>query len=143
MVRLSLLFLSNHPTCHSPSSSPPSPPQPPSVALHLLLNLGEDLGVEVKMVKRGILPLLLDLLSRKGSSTLYHQQNNQQQQHDLAASGELVHYLCLIFLFKLCVFQENKDMLIAVRLFHYPSSGLPFSSYFFTNKNTFFNLWMI
>lgn len=65
------------------------------------------------MVKRGILPLLLDLLSRKGSTHQQQQQNIDAQ--GPAASGELVHYLCLIFLFKLCVFQENKDMLIAVR----------------------------
>ncbi|KAJ3186592.1 hypothetical protein HDU85_007412 [Gaertneriomyces sp. JEL0708] len=61
------------------------------VSFHLLLNLAEDLNVEVKMVKRGVIRYLVGLLDRK--------------------TPELV-ILMLTFLKKLSIFKENKDEMV-------------------------------
>jgi hypothetical protein len=71
-------------------------PKPPSfaqdkllfVCFHVLLNLAEDIGVERKMKKRKITPMLVSMLDRK--------------------SPELV-MLAVTFLKKLSIFMENKN----------------------------------
>ncbi|KAI8916105.1 kinesin-associated protein-domain-containing protein [Gorgonomyces haynaldii] len=61
------------------------------VSFHVLLNLAEDLGIEVKMIKRDIVKYLVTMLDRH--------------------SPEL-HVLVITFLKKLSVFKENKDEMI-------------------------------
>jgi hypothetical protein len=60
------------------------------VGFYILLNLAEDVSVERKMVKKGLIASLDAVLSR--------------------SSVDLVS-LCLSFLKKLCIFEENKDLL--------------------------------
>ncbi len=60
---------------------------------HLLLNLAEDFGIEVKMVKRDIILYLIKLLDRK--------------------TPEL-QILTLTFIKKLTIFEENKAIMIKV-----------------------------
>ncbi|RKO93016.1 kinesin-associated protein-domain-containing protein, partial [Blyttiomyces helicus] len=61
------------------------------VSFHLLLNLAEDLNIEVKMIKRGIIKYLIIMLSRKTSE---------------------LQILVVTFLKKLSVFRENKDEMV-------------------------------
>ena len=62
------------------------------VCLHVLMNLAEDLDVERKMCKRGIVSLLTPLLERDNCVLLY---------------------LAVNFLRKLSIFEENKDAMVA------------------------------
>ena len=64
------------------------------VCFHVLLNLAEDIGVERKMKKRKITPMLVSMLDRK--------------------SPELV-MLAVTFLKKLSIFMENKNEMWAAR----------------------------
>ncbi|KAJ3130579.1 Kinesin-associated protein 3, partial [Physocladia obscura] len=61
------------------------------VCFHLLLNLAEDLGIEVKMVKREIVQYLVTILDRETPELLV---------------------LTITFLKKLSLFKENKDELV-------------------------------
>lgn len=63
------------------------------VTFHILLNLSEDLSVEIKMVKRDIIPSLLVLMNRKPTELIL---------------------LALTFLKKLSVFEENKTLILQV-----------------------------
>jgi hypothetical protein len=62
------------------------------VCIHLLLNLAEDLEIERKMCKRGIVGLLTPLLERDNAFLLL---------------------LVVNFLRKLSIFEENKDAMVA------------------------------
>lgn len=62
------------------------------VCVHLLLNLAEDLDIERKMCKRGIVGLLTPLLDRDNAFLLL---------------------LVINFLRKLSIFEENKDAMVA------------------------------
>lgn len=62
------------------------------VCLHLLMNLAEDLDIERKMCKRGIVGLLTPLLERNNPVLLL---------------------LAVNFLRKLSIFEENKDAMVA------------------------------
>lgn len=62
------------------------------VCLHVLMNLAEDLDIERKMCKRGIVGLLTPLLERDNCVLLY---------------------LAVNFLRKLSIFEENKDAMVA------------------------------
>ncbi|KAJ3007877.1 hypothetical protein HKX48_008897 [Thoreauomyces humboldtii] len=64
------------------------------VSFHLLLNLANDLTIEPKMVKRGIVRYLVEMLDR--------------------GTPELV-VLGVTFLKRLCIVGENKDEIVAVR----------------------------
>lgn len=76
------------------------------VTLSLLLNLAEDLSIEVKMVKRDILKYLLEILSRKSAAPAVSN----------GTCSDLVLHTVLLFLSKLGIFQENKDILITVHV---------------------------
>ena len=60
------------------------------VALHVLINLAEDVSVERKMVKRELVQMLTQMLHRKTPDTVM---------------------LILAFLKKLSIFEENKDLM--------------------------------
>jgi hypothetical protein len=78
-----------------------------------LLNLAEDLSIEVKMVKRDILKYLLEILSRKSIAPAVSN----------GSCSDLVLHTVLLFLSKLGIFQENKDILITVHV------NIPFFSH--------------
>ena len=61
------------------------------MTFHLLLNLAEDLSLEVKMVKRGIIPSLITMLDRPTPDFVT---------------------LCLTFLKKLSIFEENMGIMM-------------------------------
>lgn len=71
------------------------------VCFHVLLNLAEDIGVERKMKKRKITPMLVSMLDRK--------------------SPELV-MLAVTFLKKLSIFMENKNEMWAAHA-HIPEQS--------------------
>uniref|UniRef100_A0A914CMF9 Kinesin-associated protein 3 n=1 Tax=Acrobeloides nanus TaxID=290746 RepID=A0A914CMF9_9BILA len=93
-----------------------------TVCLQLLLNLAEDIKVENKMVKRGVIPMLIKCLDHMASENLI-----------LAA---------VTFLWKLSVFMENKDALAAGNIIEklvelFPTNDLALSKALFS---LFFNL---
>ena len=61
------------------------------VAIHILLNLAEDLQIERKMKGREIVKLLMNLMERNNPDLLY---------------------ICISFLKKLSVFGDNKNMML-------------------------------
>ena len=64
------------------------------LSFQLLYNLAEDVSVERKMRKKGIVPHLIEMLSRSNVELLT---------------------LAVMFLTKLSIYRENKDALIKVR----------------------------
>ncbi len=87
------------------------------VAVHMLLNLAEDIAAERKMVKKQIVRLLVRLLDRKNVDLLT---------------------LVVVFLKKLSVFEENKDAMrefgvvpLVLKFVPCKVSQLTFSLFFF------------
>ncbi|CAD7968567.1 unnamed protein product [Amoebophrya sp. A120] len=64
-------------------------------ALHILLNLAEDIFIEKKMVNRGLVKMLCALLDRNMEELLY---------------------VALLFLKKLTIFEENKEVMAETRI---------------------------
>jgi hypothetical protein len=77
------------------------------VAFYILLNLAEDVGVEKKMIKKNLVESL--------SSILDH------------SYGDLL-VLCVTFLKKLSVFEENKDTMKSINIVNKLSRFVPCSS---------------